>query len=326
MSTQPGQPRGLNLRGAVDLSGLKRPAGGPGRAAGAAGPGGVPGAAGAGEPIPVASLVVDVNAASFEAVLQLSSVVPVVLFLHSTASPDSAQLGNDLVGQVTADDGRWLLARIDIGTEREIASMLRVQSVPTVLAVIGGRPVPLFAGPIDAAQLRQVLDELLIVAEQNGINGRLQARDGGPAAEADAEPELPPLHAQAFDAIEAGDLDGAATAYQQALKENPADQAATAGLAQVSLLQRVTGQELVAAREAAAQNPDDLDAQLLVADFDVAGGHVEDGFARLIDLVRVSAGDDRDRVRQRLLDLFEVVGGTDERVLKARRALASALF
>ena len=92
------------------------------------------------------------------------------------------------------------------------------------------------------------------------------------------------------------------------------------------VLQRVQGVDLQAAREAAASNPDDVDAQTLVADLDLYGGHVEDAFARLVDLVRRTSGSDRDRAREHLLGLFAAVGNEDPRVLKGRQALASALF
>ena len=140
------------------------------------------------------------------------------------------------------------------------------------------------------------------------------------------EEPLPPHLAAAYDAIEAGDLDGAVAAYGKALAENPADPEAKAGLAQVRLMQRTEGADLVAARAAAAADPADVDAQLLVADLDVLGGHVEDAFRRLVDTVRVTADADRNRVREHLLELFEIVGPSDERVTAARRALMSALF
>ena len=138
--------------------------------------------------------------------------------------------------------------------------------------------------------------------------------------------ELSPLHEAAFDAIERGDLDAAAAVYDQALAENPKDHDAELGLAQVRLMQRTQDVDPAAARAAAAAHPTDVEAAILVADLDVLGGHVEDAFARLLDLVRTSAGDERDRARTHLLELFSVVGNHDERVRKGRTALMSALF
>ena len=143
---------------------------------------------------------------------------------------------------------------------------------------------------------------------------------------ADVEPELPPLHQEAFDAIERDDLDAAVEAYAKALAQNPADDEAAVGLAQVKLMQRTAGVDQQAARAAAAAAPTDIAAQMLVADCDVLGGHVEDAFVRLIDVVRVTEGDERDTVREHLVELFSVVGAHDERVQKARRSLMSALF
>jgi putative thioredoxin len=140
------------------------------------------------------------------------------------------------------------------------------------------------------------------------------------------EPPLPPLHQAAYDAIERDDLDAAATAYEQALRENPRDEMARAGLAQVGLLSRTRDADLAAVRTAAADAPHDVDAQLAVADLDVLGGQVQDAFDRLIDVIRSTAGPERERVRVRLVELFEVVGAEDPRVPAARRALASALY
>ncbi len=137
---------------------------------------------------------------------------------------------------------------------------------------------------------------------------------------------MPPLHQRAFDAIEAGDLDAAAAAYREALVQSPADSDAKLGLAQVGLLQRTAGVDPQQARAAAAADPTDVDAQILVADLDLLGGHVEDAFVRLVDTVRVTVDAERNRAREHLVELFDVVGTADERVAKARKSLMSALF
>ncbi|NLT53973.1 MAG: tetratricopeptide repeat protein, partial [Actinomycetales bacterium] len=160
------------------------------------------------------------------------------------------------------------------------------------------------------------------------VTGRLDVAvtDTAEVAEEPVEEPLPPLLQKAYDAIDAGDLDGAVGAYEQALRENPADEEARLGLAQVQLLRRTRDADPTAARAAAAAAPSDVDAQLLVADLDVLGGHVEDAFSRLVDMVRVTSGEDRNRVRVHLVELFDVVGADDPRVAKARVALANALF
>jgi putative thioredoxin len=188
---------------------------------------------------------------------------------------------------------------------------------------VAGQPVPLFVGAQSAEQVRVYVDELLKLAVEHGVTGRVALAAAG---EAEVEPELPPLHQQAFDAIERDDLDAASAAYAEALALNPADGDAAVGLAQVKLMQRTAGVDLQAAREAAAQAPTDIAAQMLMADLDVLGGHVEDAFVRLIDTVRATEDDERNTVREHLVELFAVVGAHDERVLKARRALMSALF
>jgi len=309
--TQPTGPRPrLDVRGAVDLSGLARTTPAPGSPGGLDRP---------------SAYVVDVDEASFGDVVQRSTQHPVVVVLWAPWSEVSTGVAADLAALAEEDAGRWLLARIDADANPQVAAAFQAQSVPTVVAVLAGQPLPLFQGAYPRDQVRAVLDQVLAAAEANGITGRVTpATEGEP--EAEPEPDLPPLHQAAYDAIEADDLDAARAAYEQALQENPRDTLARAGLAQVGLLDRTRDLDLRAARTAAADRPGDVDAQLAVADLDVLGGQVEDAFARLVDVLRQTAGDERERVRQRLVDLFEVIGGDDPRVVAARRAMASALY
>lgn len=275
-----------------------------------------------------AGFVVDVDEAGFQGVvLEQSMTVPVVIDLWADWCGPCKQLSPVLERLAGEYGGRFLLAKVDVDANPRLAQVFQAQSIPMVVAVVKGQPVPLFQGALPEQQVRAYLDELLRVAEANGVTGVLAAEPSadGEAAESE-EPPLPPLHQEAFDAIDRGDLPAAISAYEQALAQNPADDMATAGLAQVKLLQRTAGVDLQTARDAAAQAPTDPDAQILVADLDVLGGHIEDAFARLVDTVRVTAGDDREKVRSHLVELFQVVGATDERVTKARRALTSALF
>ncbi len=300
----------LDVRGAIDLSALARPT----PAAGT--PGGLPAAG---------TWVRDVDPTSFAEVVQASSRHPVIVVLWASWSQASRTVADDLGRLADEDAGRWLLARVDVEAHPQIAQAFAVQSVPVVVAMLGGRPLPLFEGQPDLAQMRGVIGQVLDAASANGITGTVAA--GDQPAEEPEEPPLPPLHQAAYDAIARDDLDAARAAYDQALKENPRDDEARAGLAQVGLLARTRDVgDPAAARQAAADAPGDVAAQLVVADLDVAGGHVDDAFARLVGLVRVTAGDEREQVRVRLLELFEVVGGDDSRVVAARRALTSALY
>ncbi len=314
MSQNPvNQPR-LDVRGAVDLSGLGRTAAPP------------PGAPGG---LPVAGpYVVDVDTEGFAALVQSSTEHPVVVLLWAAWSENALSLARDLGALVDEYAGRLLLARIDTEAEPQVAQAFQAQSVPAVVAVLAGQPLPLFQGAPPADQIRGVLDQVLEAAAANGITGTVPPRDGAvEAAEPEPEePPLPPLHQAAYDAIERDDLDAAAQAYEQAPKENPRDDMARAGLAQVGLLLRTRDADLAAVRAAAAERPGDVDAQLAVADLDVLGGQVQDAFDRLVDLVRVTAGPERERVRVRLVELFEVVGAEDPRVAAGRRALANALY
>ena len=298
--------------GAVDLSSLaqRSPAAAPGSGNGAV----------------VSDVVVDVSDATFEAtVLKTSLTVPVVIDLWAEWCGPCKQLSPILEKLAREYEGRVLLAKVDVDANPQLSAVFQVQSIPSVFAVLKGQPVPLFQGAIPEAQVRQVMDQLLQVAATNGVTGRL---DVGGVTEGEQEPELAhdPRYDAAADAIEKGDLAGAADAYRAMLADSPADPDAKAGLAQVELLRRVSGVDARAALAAGDQDPSNVDAQLLAADVDLAGGRVDEALSRLVETVRRISGEDRERVRSRLLELFEVIGAADPRVAKARSALASALF
>ncbi|WP_188037707.1 tetratricopeptide repeat protein [Actinotalea sp. JY-7885] len=312
--SQPTGPRPpLDVRGAVDLSGLGRPP--------APAPGGP--AAGSGG----SRFVLDVaDEATFAQVVQSSAEVPVVFVLWASWSEASTTVAADLVALADEYAGRFLLARVDAEATPQIVQAFGAQGVPAVVAVLRGQPVPLFQGAAAPQDIRAVLDQVLQAAAANGVTGTLPGGDEPQEPQELAEPPLPPLHQAAYEAIERDDLDGAVAAYTQALQEDPRDDEARAGLAQVELLRRTADVDPAQARSAAAADPRDVAAQLRVADLDVLGGQVEDAFARLVDVVRTTAGEDREAARVRLIELFGVVGDTDPRVLAARRALASALY
>ncbi|MFN3948219.1 tetratricopeptide repeat protein [Microbacterium sp.] len=319
MST-PAAP-GSVMRGAVDLSSLRN------RPATPATPAGPPAASpAAGAPAGGMPLVFDVTDDTFGEVLELSRTVPVVIDLWAEWCGPCKQLSPVLEKVVTELGGRLVLAKVDVDANPQLAQGFRAQSIPMVLALVAGQPVPLFTGAVPEQQVRDVFAQLLQLAAQHGVTGTVPV-DAESAADAPAEePPLPPLHAEAFAAIEEGDYARAITAYEKALAENPRDADARAGLGQVRLLDRVQDADLAAARAAAAAEPTGLDAQFLVADLDVVGGHVDDAFARLLDLFAALPADERAPVRERLLELFGLVGDDDARVIRARARLASLLF
>ncbi|WP_329013939.1 tetratricopeptide repeat protein [Micromonospora rifamycinica] len=294
-------------RGAVDLSALRGTAPASSRPAtpsqtGA--PTGVPGG-----PATAGDAALDVTEANIQAeVLERSLTTPVVVFFGAAGYPDSDQFAPVLERLAAEGAGQWVLARVDVQENPRIAQMFQIQAIPTVYAVVGGRPIDAFPGVIPEPQLRQWLAAVL--------------KAGGVTV---AEPEDPRLD-EADDALMSGDLDAAEQAYRKILAESPADAAAEAGLAQVGVARRVAGADPQAALAAAQANPDDVDAQLLAADIEVLSGMAEQAYARLVGVVRRTAGDDRDKARQHLIALFSIAGPDDPAVASARRALASALF
>ncbi|GHH80777.1 co-chaperone YbbN [Streptomyces sulfonofaciens] len=287
---------------------------------------------GGGGAVSPASLVIDVDEAHFEGeVLQRSAEVPVVIDFWAEWCQPCKQLSPILERLAVEYNGRFVLAKIDVDANQMLMQQFGIQGIPAVFAVVAGQALPLFQGAAPEPQIRQTLDQLVQVAEQRfGLTGLTVDPDAEAPAEqsAPAEPAGPydALLEAAVAALDNGDLGGAVQAYKNVLAQDPGNPEAKLGLAQAELLQRVQGVDPQEVREKAARNPGDAAAQIAAADMDLVGGHVEDAFGRLVDTVARTAGDDREGIRLRLLELFDVVGAEDPRVAAARRALARALF
>ncbi|MFJ2610301.1 tetratricopeptide repeat protein [Streptomyces sp. NPDC091279] len=325
------QPRNMSMSGVVDLGAVKAAQEAKTKAeqarAEAARQGKGPAAGG----VSPADLVIDVDEAAFERdVLQRSTEVPVVIDFWAEWCQPCKQLSPVLERLALEYAGRFVLAKIDVDANQMLMQQFGVQGIPAVFAVVAGQALPLFQGAADENQIRQTLDQLVQVAEERfGLTGLVVDPDAQPGDR--TAPEIPAgpydaLLEAAVQALDAGDLGGAVQAYRNVLSDDPGNEEAKLGLAQAELLQRVQNLDPQRTRQDAAANPSDAAAQIAAADLDLVGGHVEDAFGRLIDTVRRTAGDDRDAVRLRLLELFEVVGADDPRVATARRALARALF
>ncbi|AIJ25627.1 tetratricopeptide repeat protein [Amycolatopsis methanolica] len=300
------------LSGAVDLSALKARAeaqrNAPPPSSGAPAGGGGASAA-----------VIDVTEATFQAeVVERSLQQLVVVDLWADWCGPCKQLSPVLERLAEQSGGAWVLAKVDVDANPRIAQVFGVQSIPTVVAIAGGQPVNAFSGALPEPEIRQWLDQLL-----EALKGKLP---GIPPSGADgAEEPEDPRFTEAEAAFERGDFAAAEAAYQRILDVEPANELAKAGLAQVRFAARAAEADPSAVTRADA-SPDDLDAQFAAADYEVATGKVEDGFSRLIDAVRRTAGPDRNRVREHLVGLFDLFDPADERVAAARRNLASALF
>ncbi|MFF9407140.1 tetratricopeptide repeat protein [Streptomyces anandii] len=324
------QPRNMSMSGVVDLAAVKAAQEAKAKAEQARAEAARHGGTGAVSP---ADLVIDVDEAGFERdVLQRSAEVPVVIDFWAEWCQPCKQLSPVLERLAVEYNGRFLLAKIDVDANQLLMQQFGVQGIPAVFAVVAGQALPLFQGAAGEEQIRQTLDQLVQVAEQRfGLTGLTVDPDAEPGGAAQAPADLPAgphesLLNAAAEALDAGDLAGAVQAYKNVLADDPAHPEAKLGLAQAELLQRVRDLDPQRVRQEAAGKPADAQAQIAAADLDLVGGHVEDAFGRLIDTVRRTAGEDRDAVRLRLLELFEVVGAEDPRVTAARRALARALF
>jgi len=276
-------------------------------------------------PAPTATdAVVDVSEATFQAeVLDRSFQVPVLIDLWADWCQPCKQLSPVLERLAKESDGAWVLAKIDVDANPRISQALQVQSIPTVYAVLGGQLVPGFQGALPEAQIREFIDAVLEAAGQAGLTGPVAAEDELPAP-AEQLPEDPRFDA-AEEALAEGNFDLAEQRFRSILDEEPGNADAALALRQVGLLRRAMAAPADAVQRAAA-DPENVDAALVAADLEFLDRREDAALQRLLALIARSSGDDRERVRARLVEYFDLLGPDDPRVGPARREMARALF
>jgi putative thioredoxin len=326
------QPQGFSIQGAVDLGARQAAAQRRQKAAQAPAADAAPGA------------VIEVTDETFNAdVVTRSQTVPVIMDLWAEWCGPCKQLGPILEKLAAEADGAWILAKVDVDANPQLSAALQVQSIPMVVAVVGGQVAHGFLGAMPEPQVREWLAQVMDIAAQMGLeppaagNGRDGDADGQPAGAqgpgglgapggGPGDELYDPAYAEAQEAMERGDLNAAAAAFEKVLATDPGHPYATQGLRQVELLKRVSSYDQASARRAVQDNPMDVDAQARVADIDLAMGRIETSFNRMLDAVAATTGEDRDKARRHLLGLFEIFPPRDPRVTKARGTLSSLLF
>jgi putative thioredoxin len=245
--------------------------------------------------------------------LALSKAKPVVLICWSPRSPESEEVVGILGKLALADQGAWVLGRVDVDAQQQVAQALQVRAVPFAVAIINEQMVPLFEQPYPEAQIRMVIDKVLALAAEQGV---------GEATTEKIEPE----EEEAIAALDAGDFVAAEAAYKKLLARKPNDTFAVLGLAQTQLMARTDGVDGAKVMQDAIASPDEIEIQLQCADIEIVSGYLEPAFARLLRLIPLFDGAEKKQIKDRLIELFALVDSADPRVIKARAALANALF
>lgn len=308
---------GVSLAGAVDLEALKHQVTAePGQAGGAPAAGGY---------------VIDTTENTFQAMVQTSATFPILLLLWLPTDDRLFPMAKTLGDAVNAMNGQLQLSRIDVASFPAVAQAFGIQGAPALFALINGRPMPLLQGVPSDQEMQQIVDEVLPkivqVAQQAGVTGTAPY-SGDPDAEQTPSPEqtVPPEHEQAHRLAMEGDYAGAAAAYDKVLEADPNDALAARERAKALLLARSADADVREVRAAAADHPEDVDAQMAVADIDMIGGQIQDAFDRLLDYLAAGHRDQMETVRVRLLEYFAIPDPSDERLKRARRRLATLLY
>jgi putative thioredoxin len=332
------QPRDFSLYGAVDLGARQAAAQRRQQAARAAAPGSAPSQDGSASGGDAAAFIIDVTEQTFnEDVALRSRTVPVIVDLWADWCGPCKQLSPVLEKLASEANGAWVLAKIDVDANPRLAQAFQAQSIPMVVAIIAGQMVDAFLGAMPESQVRQWLTQILSAADQLGLPGAAGAAgEAGAAAAAGGAPggddddevdDLPPHLRDARDAMESGEFDTAAALLEKAIAEVPADGLAKSWLAQVNVMRRVSGYaDAQAIAREAAERPDDPDAQAKIADLEIASGRAGEAFDRLLGVIKRTSGEDRNKARVHLLELFEIFPPGDPDVKSARQRLSSLLF
>ena len=273
-----------------------------------------------GRRVKVPAFVVEVNQANLKPIIELSSIVAVVVTFYSQANQESLTLNSKLEKLANSAEGKWLLARIDLDANPEIASAFGVNLPATIAVILEGEPKPLFQGDQPESALIEFLGKLVEVAASQGLNGTLEV-DGVEPKE--VEPQLSESELAALDAMDKGDFGAAVKIYEEELKQNPGNEELAARLAQVKLVERTYNADL---EKELAVEPTSVALAMRKADFHLAVGQSEEAFELLLVWFDKADGEERKALSSLFLELFNVVGKSHPAVVEARKLLAAKMF
>lgn len=260
----------------------------------------------------VPSFVTQVTESTLPSLVKVSGTVPVILeFFEST--PDAV-----LEQVVRAQVGKLMLARVNSTTDVRVAQAFGVKTSPSIFGLVKGQPVPIAEGPLTEAQFQAVVSQLLAGASAQGVAGVLVEGDVE-----DVVPELPKPLQEALALVDSGEVDKAFELLTKLKAENPKDAPTSALLAQVNLMKRTMDCDHEAIL---ASQPNTFEEAIVLADVLIAIGDFPSGFEIMLSLYPQVQPENKEIVKARLLEYFEIGGPNDEAVKSARARLATLLY
>nr|WP_282439986.1 tetratricopeptide repeat protein [Corynebacterium simulans] len=262
----------------------------------------------------------EVTEANFESeLIRRSAEVPVIALIGSSRSPASEQLKNDLRAVAEAGGLKFIVGYIDADAIPQVAQVFGVRNLPTTVALAAGQPITNFEG----AQPKDALEQWTATLVE-----KLGPQLSGLSTEtSEPEPAADPRVQAAEESLNRGDFDAAIAHYDAILADDPDNAEAKQARNTTQVLRRLDPanrtEDPIAAADAA---PNDVAKQCDAADAEVVAGAPEKAFERLISAMQTTAGDDKQALKDRLLELFALFDASDSRVLQARTKLASALY
>ena len=287
--------------------------------------------------------VKDVNEETFmDDVIEASKSSPIVVDFWAPWCGPCKTLGPALEAEVKATNGKIKMVKIDIDQNQNLASQMRIQSIPAVFAFVDGQPIDGFMGAKAPSELKSFIDKLLEkVTDDDGdlsealavANGMLNAEEFNDAAETfeailGEDPESALAFVGLFNAKMGAKKVNDAKKMLDEIPEALKNKSEILALqAQIDLSNQAEGLgEINDLRSTLTNDGNNHQARFDLALALFSKGETSEAIQELLTIFRVDQEWNDDAARQQLFKFFDILGSENPITLSGRRQLASMLF